>query len=68
MHAVGEDLEEAVEDAVPLLGVDLLGQFHGAFHVGKQRGDLFAFAFEGGLRVQDLVGEVLGCVAAGLAG
>src|SRR5262249_43701084 len=59
VHAVGEEVEEAVHDAVPVLGVELLGELHLALHVGEQDRDLLAFALEGGPRVQDLVGEVL---------
>ena len=51
MHAVGEDLEEAVHDRAPLLRIELLGQLHRALHVGEQHGDLLALAFEGGLRL-----------------
>ena len=65
VDAVGQDLEEAVEDPVPLLGVDLLGQLHRALHVGEEHGDLLALALEGGLALEDLVGEVLGGVVAG---
>jgi len=65
VHAVGEDLEEAIENLMPLFRIDLLGQFHRAFDVGEQHGDLLALAFEGGLRLQDFVGEVLGRVGTG---
>ncbi|MCX5738622.1 MAG: hypothetical protein NTZ61_09035, partial [Proteobacteria bacterium] len=65
VDAFGEDLEEALEDAVPLLGVELPGQFHRALHVREQHRDLLALAFERGLRLQDLVREMLGCVGAG---
>jgi hypothetical protein len=64
VHALGEDLEEALQDGVPLLGIELLGELHGALHVRKQDGHLLAFAFEGGLRLEDLLGEVLGRVVA----
>jgi hypothetical protein len=67
VHAVSEDLEEAVEDRVPLLGIDLLSQLHRALHVGKEDGDLLALALERGLRLEDLVGEVLGGVRAGVS-
>ena len=50
MDAVGEDREEAVEDLVPLFGIELLGQIHRALHVGEEHGHLLALAFEGGLR------------------
>ena len=65
VHAVGKDGEEAVEDRVPLFRIDLFGQLHRALHVGEQHGDLLALAFEGGLRLQDFVGEVLGRVRNG---
>ena len=64
VHAVGEDLQEAVEDAVPLLRIDRLGELHRSLHVGEQDGDLLALALERRLRVQDLVGEVLRRVGA----
>jgi len=60
MDAFGENLEEAFEDRVPLLGIGLTGQLHRAFDVGKRAGDLLALAFERGLRLRELVGEVLG--------
>jgi hypothetical protein len=56
VHAVGQDLEEAVQDPVPLLGVHLLGQLHRALHVGEENGDLLALALQGGLALEDLVG------------
>ncbi len=59
VDAVGEDLEEALEDSVPGLGARLLGQLQGALDVGEQDGDLFALAFERGPRLQDALGEVL---------
>ncbi len=64
MHPVGEDLEEAVEDLVPIFRVELLGQIHRALHVGEQHRHLLPLAFESGLRLQDLFGEVLGSVGA----
>ena len=35
MHAIGEDLKDAIKDLVPLLGVELLGEFHRAFDIGE---------------------------------
>jgi hypothetical protein len=66
VHAVGENGEELVEDRVPLLRVELLGQLHRTLHVGEEDGDLLALALKGGLRLQDFVGEVLGSVRAGV--
>ena len=71
VHALGENLEEALEDAVPLLGIELLGEFERPLHVREQDRHVLALAFEHRLRLQDLVGEVLGRVGtrvAGLAG
>ena len=67
MNAVGEDLEESIEDPVPLLRIDLLREVHRAFHIGEQDRDLLTLTLEGGLRPEDLVGEVLGGVAARVA-
>ncbi len=64
VHAVTQDLEEALEQAVPLLGIELIRQLHRSLHVGEQDCDLLALAFERALRPQDLVGQVLGRVAA----
>ena len=64
VHAVGEELEEAIHDAVPFLRVEPLGELHRPLHVGEEDGDLFALALERGLRGQDLLGEVLRCVRA----
>ena len=59
VHALGEDREEAVEDLVPLLGIDLLGQLHRPLHVGEEDGHLLALALERGARREYLLGEVL---------
>jgi hypothetical protein len=47
VNAIGEDLEEAVEDLVPLFGIELLSQIHRALHVGEQHRHLLALAFQG---------------------
>src|SRR5262245_21400241 len=65
MHALGEELEEAIEDAVPFLGVDLLGQLHRALHVGEEHGHLLALAFERAAGAEDLLGKVLRGVSGG---
>jgi hypothetical protein len=43
---LGQDLEETVEDAVPVFRVDLLGELHRAGHVGEEYGDLLALALD----------------------
>jgi hypothetical protein len=65
VDAVRQDLEEAIQDPVPLLGVHLLGELDGALHVGEEHRHLLALALEGGLRTEDLVGQVVGGVVAG---
>ena len=60
VHAVGEDREEAVEDPVPRLGVDPLGQLHRALDVSEEHGHLLALALEPAARRQHLLGEVDG--------
>ena len=51
--------------AVPLFGVELLGQIHRPLHIGEEDGHLLALAFEGGLGGEDLLGEVSGGVGLG---
>src|SRR5262245_25975922 len=58
MHRLHHPLEHRVEDLARLLRE----QFHGALEVGEQHRQLLALAFEGGLRSQDTVGQVPGCV------
>ena len=58
VHAVGQDLEEAVENHVPLLWIDLARQLDRALHVCEEHRHLFALALECGLGLEDLVGEV----------
>ena len=38
---------------------ELRGELHRALNVGEQHRDLFTLTFEGGLRLQDFIGEVL---------
>jgi hypothetical protein len=65
MHALSEDLEEAVHDLVPLFGVDLLGEVHRPLHVGEQHRHLLALAFDGAAGGEDRLGEVLWGVGRG---
>ena len=54
-----EDREEALHDRAPLFRVELLGKFHRALYVGEEHRYLLALAFEGGLGLQNFVGQVL---------
>ena len=65
MDPVRQDLEEAVEDPVPLLGIQLLRQLRRALYVGEKHSHLLALAFERRLALQNLVREVPGRVIAG---
>ena len=52
-------LEYRIEDLPRLLGIAVGEQLHGALEVGEEDRDLLAFAFEGLLRREDLLCEVL---------
>ena len=65
VHGLHHVLEHGVEKLARLLGVAVGEQLHRALEVGEQHGDLLALAFEGGLRGEDLLGEVLGGVRLG---
>ena len=67
VHAVRKYCEELVENAVPLLRIELLRQLHRALHVGEEDGDLLALPFEGGLGLEDFFGEMLGGIRARVA-
>jgi hypothetical protein len=67
VNALGEDREEAIHDPVPLFGIHLLAEIHRALHVGEEYGDLFALAFEGATRGEDLLGQMVRRVRAGVA-
>jgi hypothetical protein len=54
-----------VEELPGLLGVAVGEQLHRTLEVGEEDGDLLALALEGGLRGEDLLGEVLGGVGLG---
>jgi hypothetical protein len=53
-----DQLEASVNDAVHVLGVQLLGESGEARDVGEEDGNLTALALEGGPRPEDLVGEM----------
>ena len=58
-------LEDRIKELPRLLGVAVGEQLHGALEVGEEHRDLLALALQGGLRGQDLLGEVLGGVGLG---
>ncbi len=64
VHPVGEDLEEAVHDPIPLFWIDLLAELHRPLHVGEQHRHLLALALESAAGGEDLLGEVLRGVGA----
>jgi len=66
MDAVREDPEEAIEEAMPLLGIDALGELHRARDVGEEDGDRLSLALERALGGEDLLDEVARRVGAGL--
>ena len=56
-------LEDGIEELAGLLGVAVGQELHRALEVGEEHRDLLALALEGGLRGEDLLGEVLRGVA-----
>ena len=60
VHLVQDHLEGAVHDGADVFGVELFRHRREARYVREQDRHLPALAFEGGLRVQNSVGEVLG--------
>ena len=63
MDGLHHPLEHGIEELARLLGVPVGEQLHRALEVGEEHRDLLALALEGGLRGEDLLGEVLGGVA-----
>jgi hypothetical protein len=62
MHGLHHSLEDGVQELPGIFGIAVGEQLHRALQVREQDGDLFALAFERGLRGQDLLGQVLGGV------
>jgi hypothetical protein len=67
VDGVHHPLEDGIEQPPGLLGVAVGEQLHRALEVREQHGDLLALSFQGRLRGQDLLGEVLRGVAFGCA-
>src|SRR5213594_618043 len=59
MHLGRDALEAAVDDAVDLFGVELLGEAREPGYVREQHGHLAALALQCRPRVEDLVGQML---------
>jgi hypothetical protein len=59
MHRLHHAFEHRVEQPPRLLGIAVGEQLHRPLQVGEEHRDLLALAFEGGLRGQDPLGEVL---------
>src|SRR5262245_896398 len=68
MDAVGKNSEETIQDRMPVLWVDLRGDLHRSLHVGEEHRHLFTLTLQGGARREDLLGEVLRSVGAGIRG
>src|SRR5262245_21507641 len=62
VDAVREDREEPIQDPVPLLGVDALGDVHRSLHVGEEHRHLFTLAFERASGREDPLPQVRGRV------
>jgi hypothetical protein len=61
-------LEHRVEDLAGLLRVTVSEQLHRALQIRKEDRDLLALAFQGALRVEDLLGQMDRDVAQGWLG
>jgi len=59
VNALGQDFEEPIHDAMPLLWVELGGELRRSLDVDEQHRHLLSLAFEGAARREDLLGEVL---------
>src|SRR5215472_15142696 len=68
VDAVREDPEQAIEEAMPFLGIDAFGELHGACHVGEEDGDRLALPLERALLSEDLLGEVARSIGTRLGG
>ena len=65
VHGGHHAFQDGIEELPGLLGVALGQQFHGAFEVGKQHGDLLALAFQGTAGGEDLLSQIGWRVAEG---
>jgi hypothetical protein len=58
VHGLDHALQDRVQQLARLLGIAISQQLHRPLQVREQHRDLLAFAFQGGLRGQDLLGQV----------
>ena len=58
VHALGEEVEEAIEQAMPGLGAEPLGEQHRVLDVGEQHRHLLALALERGAAGQDALDQM----------
>jgi hypothetical protein len=62
VHGVHQALQDRIEELSGLLRVTVGQELHGALQVREQHGHLLALAFQGSLRLEDLLGQVAGSV------
>jgi hypothetical protein len=58
MHGLHHAFQHRIEELTGFLGVTVGQQFHGAFEVGKQDGDLLPFAFQCAAGGEDFLCEI----------
>src|SRR5207247_7993677 len=58
VHGRHHAVEHRIEQLPRLLWVALGQQLHGPLEVGEEHRDLLAFAFQGGMRGEDLLGQM----------
>jgi hypothetical protein len=58
VHGVHHVVESGIEELLGSFGIEAADELRRVFEVGKQHGDPLAFAFQGTLRGQDLLGEI----------
>ena len=58
MHGVHHEVDGRIEELLGGFGIETADEFGGVLEIGKQHRDLFAFAFQGRARGEDLVAEM----------
>jgi hypothetical protein len=62
MDATHHHGQRGIQEPPGVLRIGVLDQRERALDVGEQHGDLLAFAFEGGARAEDPLGQMVRCV------